>query len=158
MPEENPNNRENLIAITNPRSPVAEAYRQLRTNIQFSTLDKPLKTLLVTSTGPEEGKSTTLANLAVTIAQTGSTVILADCDMRRPTIHQLFGIKNGTGLTSVLIDSSAKDFPLEDSGIPNLRIMPSGPLPPNPSELLGSRRMTELIAPLKAQADFALFD
>jgi len=158
MPEENPNNRENLIAITNPRSPVAEAYRQLRTNIQFSTLDKPLKTLLVTSTGPEEGKSTTLANLAVTIAQTGSTVILADCDMRRPTIHQLFGIKNGTGLTSVLIDSSAKDFPLEDSGIPNLRILPSGPLPPNPSELLGSRRMTELIDQLKAQADFVLFD
>ena len=158
MPEDNPNNRETLIALTNPRSPVAEAYRQLRTNIQFSTLDKPLRTLLVTSTSPEEGKSTTLANLAITIAQTGSTVILADCDLRRPTIHQLFGVKNGTGLTSVLIDSSAKEFPFQDSGIPNLRLLPSGPLPPNPSELLGSRRMTELIDQLKEEADFVLFD
>ena len=158
MPVDNPSNRETLIAYSNPRSPVAEAYRQLRTNIQFSTLDKPLRTLLVTSTSPEEGKSTTLANLAITIAQTGSTVILADCDLRRPTIHQLFGVKNGTGLTSVLIDSSVKEFPFQDSGIPNLRLLPSGPLPPNPSELLGSRRMTELIDQLKEEADFVLFD
>ncbi len=158
MPEENLNTRENLIAIANPRSPVAEAYRQLRTNIQFSTLDKPLRTLLVTSTGPDEGKSTTLANLAITIAQTGSKVVLADCDLRRPTIHQLFGIGNATGLTSVLIDSAAKEFPFADSGISSLRLLPSGPLPPNPSELLGSRRMTELIDQLKAQADLVLFD
>ena len=98
MPENSPNNREALVALSRPRSPIAEAYRQLRTNIQFSTLDRPLRTLLVTSTSPEEGKSTTLANLAVTIAQTGSTVVLADCDLRRPTIHELFGVRNGTGV------------------------------------------------------------
>jgi len=158
MPENSSDNREALVALSHPRSPIAEAYRQLRTNIQFSTLDKPLRTLLVTSTSPEEGKSTTLANLAITIAQTGSTVILADCDLRRPTIHELFGVRNGTGLTSVLIDTSAEEFPFQDSSVPNLRLLPSGPLPPNPAELLGSRRMTELIDRLKAQADFVLFD
>ena len=158
MPGNNSDLHEMLITRYNPRSPVAEAYRQLRTNSQFSSLDKPIKTFLITSTGPEEGKSTTLANLAITMAQAGNTIILADCDLRRPSVHQLFGIKNGIGLTSILIDSSIKQFPFQDSGVENLRILPSGPQPPNPSELLGSQRMKDLIGELKKQADYVLFD
>ncbi|MCL5961948.1 MAG: CpsD/CapB family tyrosine-protein kinase [Chloroflexi bacterium] len=152
------NGRDRLITYSNPRSPIAEAYRQLRTNIQFSSLDKPLKTLLVTSTSPEEGKSTTLANLAITMSQTGSKIILVDCDLRRPTVHSIFGLSNGSGLTSMILDSGSNLVPLQDSGIPNLYVLPSGPLPPNPSELLGSRRMGEVIDLLKSEADLVLFD
>ncbi|MBI2909863.1 MAG: CpsD/CapB family tyrosine-protein kinase [Chloroflexi bacterium] len=147
-----------LIAYANPRSVAAEAYRQLRANIQFYSLDKPLGTVLVTSTEAEEGKSTVLANLAITIAQMDNTVILADCDLRRPMVHRLFDVKNEEGLTTVLLDASMKQLPLAQTAIPNLRILPSGPLPPNPSELLGSRRMTDLIAQLRGQADYVLFD
>src|SRR3972149_2108729 len=143
-----PEVRDRLITFSNPRSPVAEAYRQLRTNIQFSSLDRPLRTLMVTSTSPEEGKSTTLANLAISIAQTGSTVILVDCDLRRPALHQLFNIRNGVGLTSLVIDSNLKEFPFQEAGVANLRLLSSGPIPPNPSELLGSARMAEIIQQL----------
>ena len=152
------NGPEQLITRSNPRSPVAEAYRQLRTNIQFSSPDRRLKTLLITSTHPEEGKSTILANLATTFAQTGSRVILVDCDLRRPSLHRIFGVRNSAGLTSVVLDAGAKEFPYQDSGVPNLRLLCSGPLPPNPSELLGSRRMAEIIEQLTSDADYVLFD
>ncbi|MBI2849172.1 MAG: CpsD/CapB family tyrosine-protein kinase [Chloroflexi bacterium] len=151
-------NPQRLITQWSPRSPIAEAYRQLRTNIQFSALDRPLQTLLVTSTNPEEGKSTVLANLSITFAQTGSKVILVDCDLRRPSLHRYFGLKDSAGLTNLVVDSAAKQLPLQDSGIPNLLILPSGPLPPNPSEILGSRRMTEVIEQLKTEADYVFFD
>src|SRR3990170_4987975 len=107
---------ENLIAHSNPRSPVAEAYRQLRTNIQFSSLDKPLRTLLLTSTSPDEGKSTTMANLAIAIAQAGSRVIVVDCDLRKPVLHRLFGMDNAEGLTSMVIQA-ATEPPLRETGI-----------------------------------------
>ena len=152
------NGHEQLVTFASPRSPAAEAYRQLRTNIQFSSLDRPLKTLLVTSTNPEEGKSTTLANLAITIAQTGSKVLIVDCDLRRPSIHSIFGIKNNVGLTSAMVDTSLANLPAQDVGIPNLSVLTSGPLPPNPSELLGSQRMQELMAKLRESADYVLFD
>lgn len=148
--------RDRLISHFNPKSPIAEAYRQLRTNIQFSSLDNPVRTLLVTSTGPEEGKTTTLANLAVTVAQTGSRVTLVDCDLRKPTIHELFGLSAGPGLTDMLL--GAEDVPYQDCGIENLRIITAGPLPPNPSEMLGSRRMGDVINRLKSEADMVLFD
>lgn len=148
--------RERLISHFNPKSPIAEAYRQLRTNIQFSSLDNPVRTLVVTSTSPDEGKTTTLANLAVTIAQTESRVTLVDCDLRKPSVHELFGLASEPGLTSVLL--GAEEIPYQDCGIPNLRILTAGPLPPNPSELLGSRRMSEVIARLKSEADYVLFD
>lgn len=147
-----------LVTFSNPRSPVAEAYRTLRTNIQFSTIDKPVQTILATSTGPDEGKSTTLANLAVAIAQTGSSVILVDCDLRRPTLHRMFGLRNSEGLTSVALGECRDALPFQDTAVPNLRVLAAGPTPPNPSELLGSRRMSEVIAILKGQADFVLFD
>ena len=151
--------KESLITITNPRSPISEAFRTLRTNLEFSSLDKPIKTMVVTSPGAEEGKSTTLANLAITIAQGGKRVILVDCDLRRPSQHTIFGVPNGAGLTTMVVeDRSMKEPPLQEIGIPNFWLLPSGPLPPNPSELLGSRRMEEIIATLLEQADMLLFD
>ncbi len=153
------NHQESLVTISNPRSPISEAYRTLRTNLEFSSLDKPLKTMVVTSAGPEEGKSTTLANLAVTLAQAEKKVILVDCDLRRPSQHEIFGVANGVGLTSMVVDEEAfKNPPLQETPVPNLKLLPSGPLPPNPSELLGSRRMEEIIATLRERADLVLFD
>jgi len=150
---------ESLITLTDPRSPVAEAFRTLRTNLEFSSLDNPIKTLLVTSPGPGEGKSTTLANLAITAAQAEKKVYLVDCDLRRPTLHQLFGVSNEVGLTNMIRDETLRDSPpLQETKAPGLWLIPSGPLPPNPSELLGSKRMEEIIARLKGQADLVLFD
>ncbi|HID64590.1 MAG TPA: polysaccharide biosynthesis tyrosine autokinase [Anaerolineae bacterium] len=153
------NQLDHLITVADPRSPVSEAYRTLRTNLDFSSLDKPIKTMLVTSAGPEEGKSTVLANLAVTTAQAGRKVILADCDLRRPTLHNIFNLKNDAGLTTMVVDDAAVESPpLQDTGVEGLQLVSSGPLPPNPSELLGSRRMEEIIAALLERADVVLFD
>lgn len=150
---------DSLITVTTPRSPVSEAYRTLRTNLEFSSLDRPLKTMVVTSPGPEEGKSTTLANLAVTLAQAEKKVVLVDCDLRRPTQHEIFGVQNGAGLTTMVVDDEAMtDPPLQETEVPGLWLLSSGPLPPNPSELLGSRRMEEIIAVLSQRADIVLFD
>src|SRR5436189_2732467 len=135
-----------LIALRDPRSQAAEAYRTLRTNIQFSSLDKPLRTLLATSTAPDEGKSTTLANLAVTMAQSEQRVILVDCDLRRPSLHTLFGLPNEAGLTSMIL--AQEDAPLQETGVPGLSLLPSGPLPPRPADILGSRRMEAVIGRL----------
>src|SRR5262245_44580838 len=147
-----------LIAYYDPSSPVAEAYRTLRTNIQFSSLDKPVRTLLATSSGPEEGKSTTLANLAVVLAQAEKRVILVDCDLRKPALHKLFGLPNAAGLTSLLVQDDLKELPLQEVGLAGLSVLTSGPLPPNPSELLGSQRLAHLIERLKEEADYVLFD
>lgn len=147
-----------LIALRDPQSPAAEAYRTLRTNIQFSSLDKPLHTLLVTSTAPDEGKSTTLANLAVTMAQAEQRVILVDCDLRRPTLHTLFNLPNQVGLTSVILREETAPLPLLETSVPGLSLLASGPLPPRPADLLGSRRMEALIARLRDEADMVLFD
>lgn len=150
---------DHLVTVADPRSPVSEAYRTLRTNLDFSSLDKPIKTMLVTSAGPEEGKSTVLANLAVTTAQGGKKVILVDCDLRRPTLHNVFQLKNDVGLTTMVVDDAAVESPpLQDTGVQGLQVVSSGPLPPNPSELLGSRRMEEIIAALLERADVVLFD
>jgi non-specific protein-tyrosine kinase len=150
---------DSLVTLTSPRAPVSEAYRTLRTNLEFSSLDKPIKTMVVTSPGPEEGKSTTLANLAVTLAQAEKQVILVDCDLRRPSQHELFGLSNGVGLTTMVVDDEVmKNPPILDTGVAGLRLLTSGPLPPNPSELVGSRRMSEIIAALSEQADIVLFD
>jgi len=115
--------------------------------------------MLITSAGPEEGKSTVLANLAVTTAQAGRKVILVDCDLRRPTLHNIFNLKNDVGLTTMVVNDAAMESPpLQDTGVENLQLVSSGPLPPNPSELLGSRRMEEIIAAFLERADVVLFD
>jgi len=153
------NRQGSLITITNPRSPIAEAYRSLRTNLEFSSLDRPLRTLIVTSAGPEEGKSTTLANLAVAMASADKQVILVDCDLRRPSLHRIFDVRNGVGLTTMIVnDEALRNPPFQQTGVSNLWLLPSGPLPPNPSELLGSRRMEDIIASLTEKADVVLFD
>lgn len=149
-----------LVTIRDAQSPVAEAYRMLRVNLDFAAIDSSLSAIAVTSSSPEEGKSTTIANLAVAIAQTGKQVILVDTDLRRPTLHKLFDIPNERGVTTALLYPSEKGLSehLVRPGIRNLQLLPSGPIPPNPAELLGSRRMAELIAALKAEADVVLFD
>lgn len=148
-----------IITVHHPRSPIAEAYRSLRTNLEFSSLDKPLRTMVVTSPGPGEGKSTVLANLGVVMAQTGKKVILADCDLRRPSLHELFGLPNERGITTMVVDEEAmKSPPLMETGVENLQLLSSGPLPPNPAELLASRRMEEIIRRLTEEAEIVLFD
>lgn len=147
-----------LVTIANPRSPAAEAYRTLRSNVQFSSLDKPPKTLLITSASPEEGKSTTLANLAVTFAQAGQKVIIVDADLRRPSLHELFSLPNEKGLTTYLLDEPDALPPLQTTAIERLLVLTSGPLPHNPSELLGSTRMEKVVAALSEMADLVLYD
>jgi capsular exopolysaccharide synthesis family protein len=148
-----------LITLTDPRSPAAEAYRALRTNLTFAALDKPIETLVVTSAAPGEGKSTTLANLAVTMAQGERRTILVDADLRQPKLHELFGVSNSRGLTTMFVEPDAlRDPPLAQTQVGNLLLLPSGPLPPNPADLLGSSRMEEVIAALRDRADVILFD
>lgn len=147
-----------LVALRDPRSQAAEAYRTLRTNIQFSSLDKPLRTLLATSSAPNEGKSTTVANLAITMAQAEQRVILVDCDLRRPSLHELFGLPNETGLTSLILAQDSAPLPLQSTEVPGLSLLTSGPLPPRPADILGSRRMEAVITRLREEADIVLFD
>jgi protein-tyrosine kinase len=148
-----------LITVKHPKSPISEAYRVLRTNLQFSSLDQPLRTLVVTSPNPVEGKSTTVANLGVVMAQAGKSVIVVDADLRRPVLHRIFQLNNDRGLTDVLLSAEPLlDGHLQATGVENLRLLNTGPLPPNPSELLGSQRMARLIEQLKAEADVVLFD
>lgn len=148
-----------LVTISEPNSPVSEAYRDLRTNLAFAGLDQPLRSLLLTSPGLGEGKSTVLANLAVTIAQTERQVLMVDGDLRQPCLHRLFGLPNDAGLTTLLADPAAlADPPLQETGVPGLRLLSSGPLPQLPADLVASRRMEELIAWLTGQADLVIFD
>jgi len=146
-----------LVTITDPRSPASEAYRTLRTNLSFYSLDKPLRTLVVTSPAAGEGKSTTIANLAVTMAQSGRRTILVDTDLRRPTLHELFGAQMSPGLTDMIM-VEAGDLPLQKTAVENLWLLSSGSKPPNPADMLGAARMEQIIAQLAEQADIVLFD
>ena len=148
-----------LVVSKFPLSSAAEAYRILRTNLQFKMVERSIRSLMVTSTQPMEGKSVTAANLAAVLAQSGKKVILVDADLRRPTQHRVFEMSNSTGLTGALLEEKANlnEFMREDI-IDNLNVMSSGPLPPNPSELLGSKRMADLIAQLQGMCDIVIFD
>ncbi|WP_129626548.1 CpsD/CapB family tyrosine-protein kinase [Candidatus Oscillochloris fontis] len=147
-----------LITLRDPASAAAEAYRTLRTNIQFSSLDRPIRTLLITSTAPDENKSITLANLAVTMAQAEQRVLMVDCDLRRPSLHTIFGLPNEPGLTSAILEQRASELPIQATAVPGLSLLASGPLPPRPADLLGSRRMSTLLERLHANADIVLID
>ena len=148
-----------LVTAIKPLSPTAEAFRVLRTNLQFSSVDHPPKSVMLTSPGPSEGKSIILANLAVAVAQSGLKVVLVDTDLRRPVQHKIFGLPNRHGLSDAIV-SPEKDLRqhLLKTQIENLWLLPSGSLPPNPAELLASARMKELIATLAKDADLVLFD
>ena len=148
-----------LATLINPRSGVAEAYRALRTNIEFASVDTPIRTLVVTSSRPHEGKTVTAANLAVAFAQADRRTILVDADLRKPGVHQMFGIPNEDGLTSMLRDEKVAVAAIAHATEQaNLRIVTTGLLPPNPAELLGSQRMHKAIDKLKAEAEIVIFD
>ncbi len=148
-----------LTTLNDPRSAAAEAYRTLRTNLMFSSVEKPLHTLLVTSPADGEGKSALLANLAVAFAQGGNKTILVDADLRKPAQHELWGLSNERGLTTmVLEDGALASPPLNATDVPNLQVLTAGPLPPNAADVLSSQRMTEIIGLLKARANYVLFD
>lgn len=146
-----------LITLREPASAAAEAYRTLRTNILFSSLDKPIHTLLLTSAEQTPDKSLTAANLAVTMAQAEQRVLLVDCDLRQPTLHTIFGLSNEQGLTSAILDQEAP-LAIQPTEVPGLSLLPSGPLPPRPADLLGSRRMEGLLNRLRQIADIMIFD
>lgn len=146
-----------LITITDPRSPVSEAYRTLRTNLQFSSLDNPTRTLVVTSPAPDEGKSTTVANLAVTLAQGGKRTVLVDSDLRRPALNALFDLPAEPGLTNLMLEDDGQPF-LQETGVDNLLLLASGPKPPNPADMLGAQKLDKIIESLASDADIVLFD
>lgn len=148
----------NIISFTNPKSPVSEAYRTLRTNIEFSGIDRELKTIMVTSTGPSEGKSTTIANLAVVTAQTEKKTLLVDADLRKPTVHHTFDLNNRQGLTTYLAGQGSLESVIQKSHVPHLDIITAGPIPPNPAEMLSSKVMTRFIEMVSEQYDQVLFD
>jgi capsular exopolysaccharide synthesis family protein len=147
-----------LITSANPRSFVSEQYRTLRTNINFSMPKNELQTVLVTSSSPGEGKSTTSSNLAVLFAQEGKRVVLVDADMRKPTAHYTFHVTNTLGLSNLLTRQSSIDETVKETGIKGLQIITSGPIPPNPAELLTSVSMDKLMEDLKNRYDIILFD
>jgi non-specific protein-tyrosine kinase len=148
-----------LIVAAHPKSHIAEAYRVLRTNIEFSSVDKPARTLMITSSSPTEGKSTTVANLGIAMAEAGKRVILVDSDLRRPVQHKLFEVNNAVGLTTLLMAHAPEvDEFLTPTAVNNLRLLTCGPIPPNPAELLGSQRMAAVIQRLQEHADVVLFD
>lgn len=150
---------ESLITLSQPRSAAAEAYRSLRTNLMFSSVEDPISTLLVTSAARDDQKSVTLANLAVTFAQGGNHTILVDADLRQPRQHAIWDIGNSRGLSTMMLEDGAiDDPPLIATGVDNLHILASGELPPNPADLLGGRRMDDIIGVLKDRADYVLFD
>lgn len=147
-----------LITFIEPKSPISEAYRTLRTNIQFSSFDEDIRVIYTTSALPSEGKSTTSANLAVTFAQGGVKTLLVDCDLRKPNVHKIFGLSNTRGLSNLLVKEQGLEKIIYQSGIENLHILTSGLKPPNPSELLASNKMKEFIEVLKKYYDIVILD
>lgn len=148
-----------LATLINPRSGAAEAYRTLRTNIEFASVDVPMGTLLVTSPRPHEGKTVTAANLAIAFAQADRRTLLVDADLRKPGVHTIFGIPNEDGLTTMLRDEKVTVSRIANATEQaNLRVITTGPLPPNPAELLGSQRMHRALDKLKVAADVIVFD
>ncbi len=147
-----------LITLTNNKSVAAEAYRTLRTNIKFSSYDEEMRVITITSSRPGEGKSTVASNIAITFAQNGNKVLLIDADLRRPTIHKKFKLPNSQGIVNAIMDHDMLNSVIHKDIIPGLDIITSGVIPPNPSELLGSRKSQALIEKLKGFYDIIIFD
>jgi non-specific protein-tyrosine kinase len=152
-------NEARVVSLADPASPISEAYRALRTSVQFLGLDRPLRLIQLTSPRASEGKTTTISNLAVALSRAGQRVVVVCCDLRRPRIHEFFGLDNTVGFTSVLLG----EVPLSSAVQPvrrqeRLALLASGPTPPNPSELLSSHRTAEVLQALTLQADVVLID
>lgn len=147
-----------LVALHNPRSLITESYRVLRTNILYSSPDNPIRTLVVSSPLPGEGKTTTAGNLAVVMAQGGSRVLLVDLDLRRPNVHRLFGISNRVGLTNLLVEDRPLESVVQKDSVGNLDILTTGPIPPNPAELVGSKKFAMFIEEMKTVYDYIILD
>jgi non-specific protein-tyrosine kinase len=148
-----------VITQNTPRSPVSEAFRRLRTNVQYAAVDTPLRRLVVTSALPEDGKTTIVSNLAVVLAQSGQRVTLVDADMRRPRVHKQFGLANNRGLSSLFAKNHlGPEAFIYTAKTENLEILPCGEIPPNPAELLASKRMREILIQLEGQCDITLID
>lgn len=147
-----------LITLEQSKSPISEAFRTLRTNVQFTSVDSKTKKILVTSSGPREGKSSIISNLAVSMVNAGESVLLIDADMRNPTQHKIFELNNGEGLSSALIQDQDYQKFLKETSVPGLMVLTGGPIPPNPAELLGSKRMKRLIEEASERFDIVLID
>ncbi|MEH7249107.1 CpsD/CapB family tyrosine-protein kinase [Neobacillus niacini] len=147
-----------LVTHSDPKSAISEQYRQIRTNILFSSVDKEVKSIVVTSAEPSDGKSTTAANLAIVLAQQGKQVLLVDTDLRKPSVHYTFNVSNMDGLTSVLTKEISLDKAITKTKVPNLDILTSGPIPPNPSELLDSKSMETILEQLKDRFEYVVLD
>lgn len=151
-------NAGDLIVHTHPMSAVAENFRTVRTNLMFMGGDEPLRTLAVTSANPREGKTTVTTNLAISIAQSGKTVLIIDTDLRRPRVHRMFGLSSRVGVTSILAGEATLESAVQDTGVPNVHILACGPIPPNPSELLHRDRFARMVAEARSTYDFVIFD
>jgi len=152
------NSERPIIMDVNPKSPISEAYRTLRTNIEFSSLGEALQIIMITSAQPEEGKTTTAINLAVAFAQANKKVVIVDADLRKPTLHYIFQKHNRGGLSSIIAQQKGIETMAHETHINNLWVIPSGPIPPNPSEMLASGRFDELLGELRAQFDIVIID
>ncbi len=148
--------KENILIQNNPKSPIAEAYRTLRTNIQFASIDKEVKTIVVTSSGASEGKTTTAMNLAVAFTHNDEKVLLIDSDLRKPRLHKKFEFENNSGLTNILLGKKNLGECLKK--YEKLSILTSGPIPPNPAEILGSKKMKAFLDEIKSKYDRIIID
>lgn len=148
-----------IISYTNPKSPIAEAYRSIRTNIEFSNIDKHIKIITITSTQPNEGKSTVISNLAAAFANLeNKRVLIIDGDLRNPSVHKMFGVSNLNGITDILLGEKDVDKCLEKTKIKGLDILKVGKVPPNPSEMLQSNKMRNFIEVIKEYYDYVFID
>jgi polysaccharide biosynthesis transport protein len=158
FPMEQGRSESELVVFNDPKSSASEAYRGLRTGILFSTPGHSPRSLLVTSSGPQEGKTITTANLAITMAQAGQKILILDCDMRKPRLHKVFPCDRARGMSNILVGEGDWRKLRVATQVPNLEIIPSGPIPPNPAELIGSDRMKRLIDELLQEYDRVLID
>ena len=147
-----------LITHSHPNLSISEQYRLIGTNILYSSVDKEIKSIMVTSPQSSDGKSTTAANLAVVLAQLGKSVLLVDADLRKPIVHFIFNVSNANGLTSVLTKNISLDQTITATNVPNLHILTSGPIPPNPSQLLDSKAMEIMMEELKSMFEYIILD
>jgi capsular exopolysaccharide synthesis family protein len=153
------NAREGLATMLEPRSPIAEAFRSLRTNVQSAEEGSPIRTLMITSPSPKDGKSQVAANLTVVMAQGGKRAVLMDADLRRPTQHKLLNLPNRIGLTDLVANANQPvDSAMKATAVPYLRLVSSGGLPPNPAEVLGSEKMMEILRSVRDRSDIVLID